>query len=106
MIKEIIIFYVPMPDKKSAQDLACILLEKKLIGCGNIVESNSYFNWEDKLNNQNEILLLAKTVKENLHPVMEFIEANHPYEVPLIGHQVMGVNSKYHDWISKQLIKN
>lgn len=106
MKREIALFYVPMPNRKVAQEVACDLLEKKLIACANVVASNSYFHWNNTLNNHDEHLLLIKTVAENINPVIEYIEAKHPYEIPLIGHHLLQVNKKYHDWIQQQLLKH
>lgn len=105
MNQEIALFYIPVPSKEVAQEIACDLIEKKLIICANIVASNSFFHWNDNLTNKDEILLLIKTVTENINPVREYIEANHPYETPLIAHYLMQVNKKYYDWAKDQLIK-
>lgn len=104
-MKEITIFYIPTPDKSSAEKIACDLIDRRLISCANIIEGHSIYNWGGKLSKNDESLLLAKTFVENTDAVLDYVERTHPYETPLIGHYNMKVNSKYFEWMKEQINK-
>lgn len=103
-MKQITLFYIPTPDKNTSEEIACDLLEKKLIACANIIDANSVYQFKNKLNKNAESLLLIKTFNENVEPIMEYLEKVHPYEIPLIGHYNMNVNDKYFSWMKEQIL--
>lgn len=98
-MKQITIFYIPTPNRKVAEEIACDLLDKKLIACANIVDSGSIYVWEDEVQRENEALLLVKAFNENVDAIHEHVEKIHPYKTPLIGHYACNVNDAYFAWM-------
>ena len=83
------IFYVTTPDKKTAVELANGLVNHKITACANIIEGiTSIYWWESKLNSDQECLMILKTTQKNSEKVIEFIQKNHPYDVP----ECIGIN--------------
>lgn len=102
---EITLFYIPFATQEEASKVAECMLAKRMIACANIVQSHSAYHWNNEMVNGQEIILLAKTIQENIPAVNAYIEKEHPYEIPLIAHYPMNVNKKYYDWIKKQLLQ-
>ena len=74
-----------MPNKpvEQARRFADTLIESKLAACVNIVPNvKSVYRWEGKTENEEEILLIIKSTEKRIAQLTEFIEANHPYDVP------------------------
>ena len=99
----LIFIYITNPTKEEARKIAKHLLEKKLIACGNIFESNSLYNWEGKLADENEFVLITKTTEDKFEDVRKEVESIHSYEVPCIIKLPVTANDKYSDWMKEQL---
>jgi periplasmic divalent cation tolerance protein len=99
-LKEITFVYITNPDKKTAKKIASILLEKRLIACGNLYNIESMYWWEGKINDEPEVVLIAKTTADKFDDVKNVVEANHPYSVPcVIQIPVNKSNKSYKNWI-------
>ena len=98
-MKEVVIFYIPCPDKEVAQNISQTLLKEKLIACSNIILAESHYTWKDELECEDEYILILKTLPElqsKLYPVLEDL---HPYEVPALVSYPARVNVSYYKWM-------
>ncbi len=96
-----IIVYTTCKDKEEAQKIAKHIVEKKLAACANYFPINSIYEWQAKLQEDNEFVLLLKTVDENFDKVKEEVEKIHSYEVPCILKINAEANEEYMDWVKK-----
>ena len=76
--------YVTCKDKKEAEKLAKILLEKKLIACANIHPISSLYRWKGKIEHSKEYAMILKTKKNMFDEIKDEIKKNHSYDVPCI----------------------
>lgn len=88
-----------------AKSIVKELLEKRLIACANIIPNiHSFFIWEDKIDEAEEVKVYMKTVEANYSNVKSFIEKHCSYEVPeIIGISLDQVNEKYAQWLELEL---
>jgi periplasmic divalent cation tolerance protein len=100
---EIIIVYVPVPDHTTGHSLAQLLLEKKLIACANIIGSKSLYFWENLLTNEEEFILICKTITGKMEEINRCLISVHPYDIPAILHWEVKCNPKYHEWVTSQI---
>jgi len=100
----LIFIYITNPTKKEARRIAKHLLQKKLIACANIFPIDSLYWWKDKIVNEKEIVLIAKTKKENFEKVKQEVERIHSYTIPCVVKIAVNSNEKYFKWL-KQIIK-
>ena len=86
-----------IPAKKIAREL----VSKKLAACVNIIpDIESYYTWENQVNENKEYLLLIKTTREIYPKLEQHIKAIHPYELPeIIAVPIHTGLDKYCDWI-------
>ncbi|MBS2034141.1 divalent-cation tolerance protein CutA [bacterium] len=71
------------PSPEVAQTLARQLLERRLVACVNLVpQVTSLYWWEGQIQQDSEVLLVAKTVAERVEELKSILPALHPYEVP------------------------
>ena len=91
------------PNLKCAKKIAQILLEEKLVACVNLLPKiTSFYVWEKKLCEEQEVLGLFKTQKKQIKKIEERLSQLHPYEVPeIISIQSSSCNKVYQDWIKK-----
>lgn len=61
------------------------LVEERLAACVNIIPKMlSFYWWEERIEEDEESILIAKTTSENADKVVERIRELHPYELPAI----------------------
>ena len=95
---------VTTPNEEEAAKLARILVEKRLAACANLLPKiRSFFWWEGKIDEQNEVLLVIKTTKPMLHELMETVHAHHSYQVPeIIALPILEGSEKYLNWLAAE----
>ena len=106
MNNEFCLVYVIVRDKQEALDIASIAIKKKLAACGNILpEISSVYIWKDKLQSDNETLLILKSNAENYKSLEKLILEHHSYDNPcILKLPIRGGNINFLDWINKSLI--
>ena len=97
------ILYVPCPDKKTATHLVKRLVSKKMVACGNIHKSKSFYIWEKKMVKQKEWIAVMKTLSSFIVTAKNEILTCHPYEVPAVLHWSAECNESYITWLEEQL---
>ena len=102
--KEFYLVYVVVKDKDEAINIASMAV-KKLAACGNILpEISSIYIWKDKLQNDNETLLILKSNIENYDTLEKLILEHHSYDTPcILKLPIQGGNINFLEWISKNL---
>lgn len=73
------------PDKTAAENIARMLVKKRLAACVNILPGlTSVYPWQGKIETAEEHLLLIKTHQDHYTAVEQRIREVHPYELPEI----------------------
>lgn len=93
------------PSIESASVAARLLVEQQATACVNLIPGvRSFYMWQDKLENTEEIVLLAKTQVTCYERCEAIIKANHPYQTPeIVAWQTNRQNPDYLDWVTHQL---
>ena len=101
---EVIIILITVPDVKSAEKIAAMLVEKSLAACVNIITGvKSVYRWEGELNHDDELLLLVKTVRDNFDAISLAVKSIHPYDLPeIIAVPVVNGFNPYIEWIKDE----
>ena len=96
--------YTTIDDIKTARRIAQTLTEEQLVACVNIIPNiESVYRWKGKIENSNEIVLIAKTIDQNVKKTIKRIKQLHKYDVPdIIVLPIIGGLKDYLDYISKE----
>jgi len=91
--------------KKEGERIASKLVEKKLAACVNILpRMTSVYRWENKINKDDEFLLIIKTAEYLEQEVYDYIRDNHSYEVPeIITLDIKNIDKKYSEWLNSSI---
>lgn len=91
--------------REEGANLLRLLLEKKLIACGNLVPGvESHYWWQGKIESAAEELIVIKTELAKADAVVETLRKNHSYEVPeAVVLPITSGNPTYLKWISDSL---
>jgi len=102
MPDEFIVVLITVPSQQAGEDIARLLVERKLAACVNILPTvRSIYSWKGAIQYDEEALLLVKSRAELFaDQLLPAVKAAHPYELPEIIALpiVMGLPG-YLDWI-------
>merc|ERR1712242_579707 len=95
--------FVTAPNKDVAKSLAGGLVEKKLAACVNVIPGIiSVYEWEGKIENDDEVLMMIKTRTSRIPELTDYVKTNHPYDVAeVITTSIEQGNQPYLDWLGK-----
>lgn len=84
----------------AAQTLACELVEQKLAACVNILPgAHSIYEWEGKLCEAQECLLIIKTPSDKVQALSAALESLHPYDCPELLCLDADASAPYLQWL-------
>lgn len=94
--------FTTCPDENTAEQIASTLVQYKLAACVNIVRGvKSVYQWQDKIEQDHEVLLLIKTDIGHYKQLEKKILALHPYELPeILAVTVDRGSQAYLNWIT------
>lgn len=92
---------VTAPNLAEAERMAQKVVEKSLAACVNIVPKiRSIYQWEGKVEQSRETLMLIKTTKAKLEKLQKRIKKMHSYEVPeILVFKIDDGDESYLQWI-------
>jgi len=95
------IFLVTVPTIEEGKKIAKNLVENKIAACVNIVQNvYSIYRWQEKVEEDNEHLLLIKTTEEKSNLVIQKINEIHSYKIPeCIAFKIEKGSDKYLRWL-------
>ena len=98
-----IITYCTCPDIATANKISRLLISQHMAACVNQVPGiTSVYEWEGKIEETSEVLLLIKSTEERFDAITRLVTAEHPYELPeLIAVPVSKGLPDYLDWIKQ-----
>ncbi len=101
---DVFMVYCTCPDRDTASALARALVAENLAACCNVVEGlTSVYRWEGKVEEDPEVLLIAKTTWERYPALERSIQGNHPYELPeILAVPVTAGLAGYLDWVAEE----
>ena len=105
MLPDIRILYSTFPDRKEAEATAAELLDRHLIACANIIsEVRSLYRWEGKVQNEAEVVMIAKTTGEKLDQATEVLLNVHSYDCPgVTSWPVTAGSEEYLKWVAGEV---
>jgi periplasmic divalent cation tolerance protein len=102
MSNSIAIVYTTFSNKEQAKALIKPLVEQGMIACANLFAMESIYSWKDEVTCDAELVAILKTTPEKVNLLIDFLQANHPYEIPCILNWDVDGNKAYYDWVVKQ----
>ena len=94
---------VTHPNKEHAERITRGVIDAKLAACVLVTDVKSFYNWEGKLNEDEEVVTLLKTSTNKVNDLEKYIETNHDYDVPPIISFQANANQAYGNWLNDQL---
>lgn len=98
---EAVVVFMTAPDRAEAERLAEILVNQRLAACVQILpEIVSFYRWQDKIEREAELLILAKTTIDKFAELEKTVRENHSYDVPeIVAVPAATVSEPYLKWL-------
>ncbi len=95
--------FITAPDEDTAADIARVLVGDGLAACVNIVRNiRSIYKWQGKMEDESEVLMIAKTSRDRFDALAGTVKDMHPYDVPeIISVPITQGSDQYIEWLSK-----
>ena len=97
------IVYMTASSKDEARSIGKALVEAKLAACVNIIDPmNAIYMWEGELQEDTEVVLIAKTTEDRVGELIETVKSLHSYDCPCaMAVPVLTGNQHFLDWIGE-----
>ena len=97
--------YMTAGSKEEAKKIAAALVTSKLAACVNILDNmNSIYFWEGEVQDDEEIVMIAKTTQAHVPELIEKVKSMHSYDCPcIVALPVVGGHQPFLDWIADEV---
>jgi periplasmic divalent cation tolerance protein len=99
------IVYMTAGNTQEAARIAKSLVQRRLVACVNILDGiRSIYEWKGTLQDEREVVMIAKTNKECMPELVSAVKTLHSYECPCIVElAASGGNNEFLEWIDAQV---
>lgn len=96
--------YVTAGSHEEALKIARALVDEKLAACANVLgQAHSIYRWQGKVEEAQEVVLIAKTRRDLADKVLARIKALHSYDEPCaVAYDMAGGLPGYLSWIDAE----
>ena len=97
------LIYITCKDEKEAVKISRHLLNKRLIACSNMFPVRSMYRWNEKIQDEKEFVIIAKTKEKNYREIKAEVKKLHTYDIPCILKIGAEANESYQKWVDKEV---
>ena len=100
-----IVIFITAKSVEEATKISQELVRQKLIACANIVKDiKSFFWWEGKIDEADEVLLILKTKRSLFKKIEKAVKSLHSYDVPeSIALPIVEGHKPYLKWVNESV---
>ena len=97
--------YMTAGSKAEAQKIGRSLVESRLAACVNILDNmQSIYRWEEQLQEDSEVILIAKTTDKMVSQLIDKVKSLHSYDCPcIVSLPVSSGYPPFLDWIQSEV---
>ena len=98
-----IVVFITASNEEEAAKIARALVEGHLAGCVNMVKGvRSIYIWQGKVEDESEVLMIAKTRRELFEALLAKVKELHSYAVPeVIALPIVEGSADYLNWLEE-----
>jgi len=99
--------YMTAGSKAEAQKIGKALVERRLAACVNILDNmQSIYRWENKIQQDAEVVLIAKTTDSLVPALIDQVKSMHSYDCPcIVSLPILSGYPPFMDWVHAQAKK-
>ncbi len=102
-----VVVFVTASTAEEAEKIGRIIVESRLAACANVLSGiRSIFRWDNKINVENECLMIIKTTLDRYSDLETVIRRHHSYTTPeIIALPVIAGSTPYLEWVRAETHK-
>ena len=99
--------YMTAGSKAEAQKIGKALVESRLAACVNILDNmQSIYRWEQEIQQDTEVVLIAKTTDSLVSQLIEKVKTLHSYDCPcIVSLPILDGYPPFLDWVHAEVKK-
>lgn len=99
--------YMTAGSKAEARKIGKELVTSRLAACVNILENmNSFYIWDGQLQDDTEVVMIAKTTADRVPELVEKAKSLHSYDCPcVVSLPLSGGYQPFLDWVAGEVKK-
>jgi len=96
--------YITAGSIDEARTIARELVSNRLAACANIIDNvNSLYWWNGEIQDDREVILIAKTRESLIPELVDKVKSMHSYECPcIVSLPIIDGNPAFLDWIAEE----
>ncbi len=97
--------YMTVGSKEEARKIGKALVTDRLAACVNILDQmNSFYRWDGEIQDDTEVVMIAKTTEERVPDLIEKVKSLHSYDCPcMVSLPVAGGHQPFLEWIAEEV---
>ena len=97
--------YMTVGSKDEAIKIGKALITSRLAACINILDNmNSFYLWEGEIQDDTEVVMIAKTTEDRIPELIEKVRSMHSYDCPcIVSLPVLDGYQPFLDWIAGEV---
>ncbi len=97
--------YMTVGSKEEARKIGKGLVTARLAACVNILDKmNSFYMWDGELQDDTEVVMIAKTTEDRVPDLIEKVKSLHSYDCPcIVSLPVAGGHQPFLEWIAGEV---
>jgi periplasmic divalent cation tolerance protein len=96
--------YITVGNTDEAKKIGKALVSYRLAACVNIIDNMySMYRWEGEIQNDKEVVLIAKTMESLVPALIDKVKSMHSYDCPcIVSLPILDGNKAFLEWIAEQ----
>jgi periplasmic divalent cation tolerance protein len=100
-----VFIYTTCANPSEAKLLGKLIINQKMGACVDYWPIDSMYNWESKLKEVSQVMLMITTLENKIEEVNDLISKHHSYSTPLIaGVDIRRMNRAYKEWMTEKIV--
>ena len=101
------LIYITTRTMDEARAIGKELVSKRLAACANIIDNmNSLYWWKGEIQEDREVILIAKTVESLVCELIDTVKSLHSYECPcIVSLPIVDGNPAFLAWIAQETLR-
>ena len=97
--------YMTVGSKEEARKIGRALVSDRLAACVNILDNmNSFYLWDGKIQDDTEVVMIAKTSENRIADLIKKVESLHSYDCPcIVSFPITGGHQPFLEWVAGEV---
>ena len=103
-MEQVRLVYITFSDISEARSIGRALIDERLVACANIYPNvHSIFPWEGQVSEEEEVVMIGKSVQSLIPKIVDFVKEKHSYDCPaIVSLPVEGGNLAFLEWVHSE----